>query len=462
MAFYKISDYCFIKKQRVVRYQSKFATLFLAGVFFFIIAMNPVKGFGANTTDETMSFIPDSLVSLPVGHAIVIDKTMQRLFVYHFDGTSFQRTYESVCSTGKNKGTKIRSGDARTPEGIYFPIKFFPDKDLGSIYGSMAFDLNYPNILDKKEGNNGNNIWIHGTDKPLSPYQSNGCIALENGDIKDVSQFITLNETPIIIQDYIKWAPASIRVSLEEDLTSFVDRWADIVSDGSVQKLGKLYGKDSLYDKKGRDQLARQIRTLKKYGGVVTFAPKNLSLLKHDRYTVAAFQQEFTVNGHPYEAGPRRLFLKKWRNNWYIEGDMALNPEKEHYLIAVLEKTNNGYASHNDIIELVDKWVASWESGDMKGYASFYAADFKSKSKGMDLDGWLAYKSNLHRSNKNIHIGIKKLKISHRSADKLIATFEQRYRSSRISDVGTKTLYFKNIDNSWKIWKENWRSKTAK
>ena len=460
MIFHKDSYCFFMKKHKMARCQSKFVTLFLAGIFFLISAMNPVTGFGANTTDETISFIPDSLICLPVGHAIVIDKTMQRLFVYYFDGVSFQRTYETVCSTGKNKGTKIRSGDARTPEGIYFPIKFFPDGDLSAIYGPMAFDLSYPNILDKKEGKDGNNIWIHGTDKPLSPYQSNGCIALENGDIKYVSRFITLNETPIIIEDYIKWVPALIRVSLEEDLISFVDRWADIVSDGKVQKLDSFYGKDFIYDKKREYQLARQIRTLKKYGGVITFTPKNLSLLKHDKYTVAVFQQEFTVNGCPYEAGPRRLFLKKWRNKWHIEGDIVLSPEKEHRLIAVLEETNNDYASHDEIIELVNKWIVSWESGDMKDYASFYAADFKSK--GMNLDDWLAHKLILYRLNKNIHIGIKNLKMSHRSTGKLIATFEQHYSSSRINDVGTKVLYFKNIDDSWKICKETWKSKTAK
>ncbi|MBW2598963.1 MAG: L,D-transpeptidase [Deltaproteobacteria bacterium] len=456
MTVYEVSTFCFIKKQKVVRYISKFGILFLAGVFFFIIAMNPVTGFGANTPDETISFIPEALVSLPVGPAIVIDKKMQRLFVYYFDGVSFQRKYETVCSTGKNKGTKIRSGDARTPEGIYFPIKFFSGEHLGSIYGPMAFDLSYPNILDKKEGKKGNNIWIHGTNKLLSPHQSNGCIALENGDIKDVSQFIALNETPIIIQDYIKWVPASIHTFLEKELTSFVDRWANTISDGSVQKIGRFYGKDSIYDKEGRDQLARQIRTLKKYGGVITFAPKNLSLLKHDRYTVATFQQEFTVNGRCYEAGPRRLFLKKWRNSWYIEGDIALNPGKERRFIAVLEKTNNNYATHNDIIGLVSKWVASWESGDMKGYASLYTTDFKSE--GMDLDNRFA----LCQSNRDIHVSIKNLRISHHSADKLTVTFEQRYSSSRISGVGTKTLYFKNINDSWKIWKETWRSKTAK
>jgi len=96
----------------------------------------------------------------------------------------------------------------------------------------------------------------------------------------------------------------------------------------------------------------------------------------------------------------------------------------------------------------------------MKDYASFYTADFKSK--GMNLDDWLAHKLILYRLNKNIHIGIKNLKMSHRSTGKLIATFEQHYSSSRINDVGTKVLYFKNIDDSWKICKETWKSKTVK
>lgn len=447
-----------MKRQNVLWHRPRWLVLFFTVILLSIITTTPVPGFGSDRADETMSFIPDSLVSLAAGHAIVVDKTMQRLFVYRFDGTSFQRTYEAACSTGKNKGTKIQSGDARTPEGIYFPIESFSDEELAAIYGSMAFDLSYPNILDEKEGKNGNNIWLHGTDKPLKPYNSNGCIALENDDLGAVSRFITLNETPIIIQDYIKWVPPPIQIAQRDDITPFIDKWTSTVSHGSVRKLTKLYGKNSRYDKKGKDRLAKQIQTLKKYGGGVTLVPKDLSLLKHGKYTVAMFRQEFTVNGRPYHAGLRKLFLKKWHNDWYIEGEVTVNPRQERQFIAALEKTNKDYANRHDIRKIFDTWVASWEAGDMKVYASFYAEDFRSK--GMDRDQWLADKSNLSRRNKDIHIGVKNFKVTHQSRHKVIATFEQRYRSSRVNDVGIKTLYLENLDNSWKICKELWKSKT--
>ncbi len=455
MTSYEGSGYSPMKRQNMLRYGQKSVLLFLAIISLSVIVMSPGPGFGSGTTDETMSFIPDSLVSLAAGHVIVVDKTMQRLFVYRFDGTSFQRTYETVCSTGKNKGTKIQSGDARTPEGVYFPIKFFSDGELAPIYGSMAFDLSYPNIIDRKEGKNGNNIWLHGTDKPLTPYQSNGCITLENGDIDAVSRFITLHETPIIIQDYIKWVPPAIQIAQREDITPFINDWTSTVCDGSAGKLAGLYGKNSRYDKEDKGRLAGQIQTLKKYGGDVTLVPKDLSLLKHDKYTVALFREEFTVNGRPYDAGSRKLFLKKLRNDWYIEGDVTVTPGKERQFIAVLEKTNNDYANRNDVRKVVDTWIASWEAGDMKDYASFYAEDFRSK--GMDRDGWLSYKANLFRLNKDIHVGVKNFKITRQSRHKVVVTFAQRYRSSRVNDVGTKTLYLKNVDNSWKICKELWK-----
>lgn len=446
-----------MKRRNRVWRGDRSVTLFLLLVVFSIVALTPAPGFGSGTADETVSYIPDSLVSLPDGHAIVIDKTMQRLFVYRFDGTSFQRVYETTCSTGKNKGTKVQSGDARTPEGVYFPIKFFSDEELGAIYGSMAFDLNYPNILDKKEGKNGNNIWLHGTDKPLTPYQSNGCITLENGDIDAVSRFITLNETPVIIQDYIKWIPPSVQAAQREDIAPFIDEWTSAVCAGGVRKLTKLYGEDSRYDKKSRDRLAGQIRALKGYGGEVALVPQDLSLLKHDKYTVALFRQGFTVNGQSYDAGLRKLFLKKWRNDWYVEGDVAVTPGKELQFLAVLEKTNTDYANRNDIRKIVDTWITSWETGDMKGYASFYADDFRSR--GMNRDSWIAYKTDLSRTNRNIRIEIRNLAITYQPRDRATATFRQYYHSSRVNDVGVKTLRLKKVDNSWKICKETWRSK---
>jgi hypothetical protein len=95
-------------------------------------------------------------------------------------------------------------------------------------------------------------------------------------------------------------------------------------------------------------KLAGQIQRLKQDGGEASFTPKVLSLLKHDKYTVAMFRQEFTVNGLPYEAGSRKLFLKKMHNSWHIEGDVT-EREGERQFIAALEKVNNDYANNDDI-----------------------------------------------------------------------------------------------------------------
>ncbi len=190
----------------------------------------------------------------------------------------------------------------------------------------------------------------------------------------------------------------------------------------------------------------------------MNLVPKDLSVLKHDKYTVAMFRQEFIVNGRPFDAGSRKLFLKKWRNNWYIDGDVIVDLEKENQFITVLSKVNNDYANRHDIRKIFDTWVARWEAEDMKGYASFYAEDFRSR--GMNLDDWLAYKANILRLNKNIHIVVKDFKVTHQSRHKAVVTFEQHYHSSRVNDVGIKTVYLKKVDNSWKICKELWKSKT--
>ena len=63
-----------------------------------------------------------------------------------------------------------------------------------------------------------------------------------------------------------------------------------------------------------------------------------------------------------------------------------------------------------DVRNLVNKWQASWQSGDMETYRGCYAADFKAK--GMNLNTWISYKTKVHQKNKNISIRIEDLKIS--------------------------------------------------
>jgi ketosteroid isomerase-like protein len=103
------------------------------------------------------------------------------------------------------------------------------------------------------------------------------------------------------------------------------------------------------------------------------------------------------------------------------------------------------------IRNLVNKWLTSWKSGDMKTYRSCYTSDFQSK--GMNLDAWVSHKTNVHQKSKKINISIDKLQIS---ADENIATavFTQHYSSAILKYSGKKKLELRKINDEWKIYRE--------
>ena len=103
------------------------------------------------------------------------------------------KTYR--ISLGKQpKGPKVREGDKRTPEGIYWV-----DWRKKSDKFNLAMHINYPNISDaataRREGlNPGSMIMIHGTpdseDNPEELFHTldwtDGCIAMKNYEMREV------------------------------------------------------------------------------------------------------------------------------------------------------------------------------------------------------------------------------------------------------------------------------------
>ncbi len=117
------------------------------------------------------------------------------------------------------------------------------------------------------------------------------------------------------------------------------------------------------------------------------------------------------------------------------------------------EKKETKAIPEEDVRNLVNKWLASWQSGDMETYRSCYASDFQSK--GMNLNSWISYKTNAREKSNNISIRIEDLKIS-ADAKTAVATavFTQYYSSSIIKNTLKKTLNLRKINDEWKIYKE--------
>ena len=104
-------------------------------------------------------------------------------------------------------------GDLRTPEGVYFFVRIKEEDEMLEEYGNGAreygkrvYELNYPNKFDLMNGKGGNGIWLHSTNEPerlKDPYNTKGCVVVNNYDILDISKYITIKKTPIIIVNNI-------------------------------------------------------------------------------------------------------------------------------------------------------------------------------------------------------------------------------------------------------------------
>ena len=134
-------------------------------------------------------------------YCLLVEKDRQRLRVLRHDGR-LRVVAEYAVATGEHPGTKEVEGDAKTPEGIYLITKGYLDRKL-SIFGLRAYHLNYPNWFDREAGRNGNGIFLHGTNRPLRPTSSNGCVTLRNEDMDKVADYLRVG-TPIFIVPTLK------------------------------------------------------------------------------------------------------------------------------------------------------------------------------------------------------------------------------------------------------------------
>ena len=146
--------------------------------------------------DKLAALFTNAVSTNPV-YLILVEKKLQRLSVLEYtDALRIAAVFP--CATGENTGQKKSSGDAKTPEGVYFITRIYHDDKI-TIFGDRAFHLDYPNIFDKEAGRNGDGIYIHGTNRKLTPNSTNGCITLTNSDLSALTDYLTQVVTPVVI-----------------------------------------------------------------------------------------------------------------------------------------------------------------------------------------------------------------------------------------------------------------------
>lgn len=154
--------------------------------------------------------------------ALVVDASRSRVYVYENDAGIPRLTEHFYSSLGKRGIDKEHEGDQKTPVGVYHITSRIAGSELPDLYGWGAFPLDYPNEWDRLQRRTGYGIWIHGVPADTyarPPQASDGCIALANPEIEQLSHHVRPGATPVVIARRIEWvSPAEWRAEREEFL----------------------------------------------------------------------------------------------------------------------------------------------------------------------------------------------------------------------------------------------------
>jgi len=156
--------------------------------------------------------LPKELLNLSptVRHAIVVDTTRARLYLFENNGKGMRLLSDTYVSIGKLGIGKLAEGDQRTPLGTYH---VGPRRDeAAERYGVAVLPLNYPNEYDRAIGRGGSSIWLHGEragSYARGPLSTDGCIVLSNDEMRALADKVEAYETPVVIANHVEWVKKS-------------------------------------------------------------------------------------------------------------------------------------------------------------------------------------------------------------------------------------------------------------
>ncbi|HDP67576.1 MAG TPA: hypothetical protein ENN20_03625 [Candidatus Marinimicrobia bacterium] len=382
-----------------------------------------------------------------VPFVLLVDKSQQHLFVLNSNAPSQIQIVDTFrITTGKVDGNKEKEGDQKTPEGIYRIVSSIPGEQLPEKYGPVAFVLDYPNLVDQIRNHNGSNIWIHGRDEAIVDRQTEGCISLENGKLLQLADYITLQQTLVIIVDSLYHKSPANDEYLKFNLTdSLINHWAYFWEKGDLDKFASLISEHfktrSWKNKSAYLNNKKNLETLYAWKAV---SIDKLWLLQSDYEARASFLQEYLCPTF-YSRGLKTLQLIWADSVWQIisEDFIPLTPQL--------------YVS-DAVAKFLDRWLSDWQSGSVDRYLAHYDSTFSSREY-PSFDTWSAYKRRVLWQSNDIKVHISGVKISSRIPKQWTVSFRQDYYSDHYSDRGLKTLRIKGHPRDYrefKILSEEW------
>jgi murein L,D-transpeptidase YafK len=252
---------------------------------------------------------------------VVVDKkTFQTHLANYNDGRLEPvKTYRTTM--GQKVGDKMWEGDLKTPEGIYDFTSFHQTPHLKAKFGPRAIYVGYPNSMDRVGAKTGFDILIHGTDEPArleKQYDSEGCVVLDNDNVKTIYDAVKLRETKVIITKDFAALENTPRLPKAK---AFFERWLTAWSTKDNGTYIESYADEFRMDGMNRMAFARYKDSLNKKYGTINVKATDVRYYFHEKYDLITYTQHYSStmpNGQPAFSGvtKKNLWLQE-RNGEY-------------------------------------------------------------------------------------------------------------------------------------------------
>lgn len=287
-------------------------------LLFILLVLTIKLGYITNLNAEEL--YPAYLIEIPssIENVFIADIENAKLIQYSVVKNRPTKNQEYYMSVGKNGSGKKIQGDKKTPLGVYFITEKLDISKLPPRYGAAAYPLDYPNSLDRYMKKTGYGIWLHGTDPDIlkrPPRDTDGCLALQNKQLLELSEYLVPMNTPIIVVKTINWKTEDQLNLIRNELHEVLGAWKLSFESSESERFVSFYDTNVLMSSISEYSIIEDSSVIKK-----SIVIMDLTIigdpLKSD-IVLTRFTQKIRYNDI-ISAEKKRLYWQKQKDGWKI------------------------------------------------------------------------------------------------------------------------------------------------
>lgn len=257
-------------------------------------------------------------------HAVYIDTLKSRLYLFANRDGDPELVGDYYVSIGKNGVRKRKKGDKRTPLGVYFVTDRLPGETLPDRYGPVAFPVDYPNAWDRRHRRTGSGIWLHGVASrsySRPPQDSDGCVALINEELQQVSPLFEPGKTPVVIGEGVDWVEYDELLNRRTEAAEALEQWRIDWESGDVERYLSHYDQDFIGSNMTIDAWRDYKRRVNRNKTHISVELDDVSIFGYpdeDDLMVVTFKQHYESNNFNGTAHKRQYWRKDANDRWRI------------------------------------------------------------------------------------------------------------------------------------------------